>query len=80
MWHLKKKITKQNRNRLIDTENRLRVARGEGCQGAGGREGGAPMAVTHGHGDVKYSTGDIVRDTMWAPDLPEAHLVRYRNA
>ena len=32
------------------------------------------------HGDVKYSAGDIVRDTMWAPDLPEAHLVRYRNA
>ena len=30
MWNLKKQVKKQNRNRLIDTENKLIVARGEG--------------------------------------------------
>ena len=30
MWNLKNQINKQNRNRLIDTENRLTVDRGEG--------------------------------------------------
>ena len=29
MWNLKNKIKKQNRNRLIDTENILSVARGK---------------------------------------------------
>ena len=30
MWSLKNNINKQNRNRLIDTEDRLMVARREG--------------------------------------------------
>ena len=30
MWNLKNQINKQNRNRLIDTENRLTAVRGEG--------------------------------------------------
>ena len=29
MWNLKIKINKQNRKRLIDTENRLMIARGQ---------------------------------------------------
>ena len=29
MWNLKNNTNKQNRNRLIDTENRLQVARGD---------------------------------------------------
>ena len=35
IWNRKNKINKQNRNRLIKTENRLMVARWEGCCGAG---------------------------------------------
>ena len=35
MWSLKNNINKQNRNRLIDTEDRLMVARREGGQGLG---------------------------------------------
>ena len=29
VWNLKSKINKKNKNRLIDTENRLMAARGE---------------------------------------------------
>ena len=37
MWNLseKNKLNKQNRNKLIDTENRLTAVRGEGDWGAG---------------------------------------------
>ena len=35
MWILKTKINEQTRNRLIDTENKLMVARGEGVGGLG---------------------------------------------
>ena len=34
MWNLVNKINKQDRNRLIDTENRLKVVRGERVWGA----------------------------------------------
>ena len=34
MWNLKNKINKQNGNRVVDTENRLRLARGEQFWGA----------------------------------------------
>ena len=30
MWNLKNKIHKQNRNRLIDAENKLIISRGDG--------------------------------------------------
>ena len=35
MWHLMNKINKQNRNRLIDVENRLIADRGEEGWGTG---------------------------------------------
>ena len=35
MWNLK---SKQNKNKLIDTENRFVVTRGEGCYRAGQRD------------------------------------------
>ena len=33
MWNLKNKTSRQSRNRLIDTENKLMVVRGEGVWG-----------------------------------------------
>ena len=35
MWNLKNKISNENRNRLMDTENRLMVDRGEGVERQG---------------------------------------------
>ena len=35
MWNLKNKINEPNRNKLIDTENKLRAARWEGFGGLG---------------------------------------------
>ena len=35
VWNLKNKIYKQNRNRLIDKQNRLTVVRGDGGRGPG---------------------------------------------
>ena len=35
MWNLKNNINKQDRNRFIDTKNRLMVVRGEGTGGLG---------------------------------------------
>ena len=35
MWNVKNDINKQNRNRLIDTENRLMVSEGNGVGGLG---------------------------------------------
>ena len=35
MWNLKNKINEPNRNKLIDTENKLRAARWEGFGGRG---------------------------------------------
>ena len=47
-------MKKQNRNRLIGTENRLMVARGEGVGGLGGKGEGIEkyrLAVTNCRGD-----------------------------
>ena len=40
MWNLKSKANKQNRNGLIDTQNRLIVASGEAVWKAGRKRGG----------------------------------------
>ena len=39
-WNLKNKINKQNRNRLIDAENKLRVAWWEEVRGLGEKDEG----------------------------------------
>ena len=58
-------MKKQNRNRPIDTENRLMVARGEGVERLcekGLRS--TNWQLQNCHGDVKYSTGNIVNNIV----------------
>ena len=63
MWNVKKEI-KQNRNKFIDTENTLMVARGERCGESGEKHEGIKKKikglVTEWSQSVKYSTGSRV--------------------
>lgn len=55
-----KEQNKQNRNRLIDTEDKLRVARWEGAWGAewkGGRIPKYKWQLPNSHGDVSGAQG-----------------------
>ena len=61
MWDLMNKINKQNRNRLIDTENRLTAVRGEGVGGLGEKVKGLSQktATIHRH---RQQYGDYLRE------------------
>ena len=66
MRNRKNKINKQNRNRSIDTENRLMVARGEGRWELGGKAEGTEeyrLVVTEQSWGVT-STGHMVSNTV----------------
>ena len=59
-------MNKQNRNSLIHSENRLKVVRGEGVWGDWVKQvkglSSVDRQLQNSHGDVKYSTGNIVND------------------
>ena len=79
MWNLKNKVNKWNRNTLIDTEDKLIVARWEGIWGLGEKGEGIKeykLAITNSPGGVQYSLGNIVYNTVitiygvrWVQDL-----------
>ena len=56
------KRTNKNRNRLIDTGNRLSVARGE-VEGLVEKIEKEKLEVRNSHGYVKYNIGNIVNNT-----------------
>ena len=67
MWSVKNNINTQNRNGLTHTENRMMTARGEGAGGLGGKGEGIKkyrLVVTNSPGDVKYSIGNTVYNTV----------------
>ena len=58
-----KKISKQNRKKLMGAENRLTVARGRGIGRLGEKVKGlrsTDWCLQNGHRDVKYSVGSTV--------------------
>ena len=78
-------MNEQNRNRLIDSENRLihtekryrlMVARGEEAWGSGWR-------LQNRHGPVRRSTGNTVSNSLitgrgqWALEISGEHCVKY---
>ena len=63
MCNLKNKTNKQNRNRLIDTKNNLRVARWEGGEELS-EKGKGVKKLQNSHGDVKYSIRNIVNNII----------------
>ena len=83
------KKTKQNKNKHIDTENKLMVARYEEVGGLG--EKGKGLRITNwqlknSHGHVQYSPGNIVKNmviTMYDVrrvfNLLGDHFVHYIN-
>ena len=72
-------MNKPNRNKLINTENTVMVARGKGDWGVdeNGRElRSTNWRLQNSHGDVKYCVGNIVDnavitlyDVRWVLDL-----------
>ena len=68
MWNLKNKINKQNRNRLIDMESRLAVARGAGGSGGWVKKGKGLRSTNwwlqNSPRDVKLSTGNVVNNIV----------------
>ena len=68
-------MNKQNRNRLIDIENRVIVARGEGVGDCVKKVKGlrsTDWSLQNSHGDAKYSIGNIVNNIVM-PMLPCGH-------
>ena len=60
-------MNQQNRNTLIDTENRLIDAGGDRVIGLGERGKGlksAHLRLQNSHRDVKYSIGNIINKTV----------------
>ena len=62
MWNLKNKMNKENRHGLIDTENKLIIAR----WGEVGRLGGkvkelrsTDWQLQNSHGNIKYNIGNM---------------------
>ena len=67
MWNLKNGVSEQTKQKQICTENRLMVARGEGC-GEPGEEGKRTekyrLVVTDESRRCKYSTGNTTTDII----------------
>ena len=61
-------MNKQNRNRLIDTENILMITRWEGGFGGWVKKGkglkSTNWLLQHSYGDVKYSISNVVNNIL----------------
>ena len=88
MWNLKNNINKQNKNRLIDTVNRLMVPEGRGLGRLGAKGEGIERyrQLQNSHGDVKYSIGNIINnvvitmyDAQWVLEISGGTLYKVYN-
>ena len=81
MWNLVNTIKEESTNRLIDTENRLMVARGERDWRTWGE---GKVMENDSNGDLKYSIANIVSSTIiaiygarWVLEIPGEQFVKY---
>ena len=64
-YKITKLTSKQNRNRLTDTESILMIAKWEKCWGVGEKgEGINNYKLQNSHGDVKYRLGSRVNNIL----------------
>ena len=79
-------MNKQNRNRCIDTDNTVTLARWRGIKGMGEKCKGlrsTSWQLQNSHRDVKYSTRNVVNNTVitmygarWVPEIMRGSLCK----
>ena len=92
MWNLKNKVHRQNRNKPMDTENRLKVADWRRCGGLGEKGEGIKkhkLVVTkqlqNSHGEVNSIENIVngiiitVHGAQWVLELVGKHFLSYIN-
>ena len=85
MWNLKNNISKQNRNRLRGTKNRLMGADGRGVGGLCEKGEGIEryrLVVTEQSWDAMHTIGNIAKNTVitmhgarWALEVSKANTL-----